>query len=133
MDRRLHQIYRRREENTEGKIAAKKARDDPETSTRGQLAKKGLNPVETTGRINKEETVLPGPSSQTCDVIFTDVIVLIKAAGRCRDGSDDRLVFKSLVERAALCGIGKISKIKLITMKVAIRKGGSVESFKISK
>lgn len=57
----------------------------------------------------------------------------IEAIGRPDDGSDESIVSSKLAEKAVLNGIGKMSKIPLVKLQVALKEGEEAKEFSFSR
>lgn len=53
--------------------------------------------------------------------------------GRCDDGADDSLVSPRLAESAVLNGVGKLKKIKPVTVQVALKDKSAAQTFTFSR
>lgn len=66
-------------------------------------------------------------------VTIVDDTSLMNAVGRCYDASDEIIVSSSLAKRAVLDGIGRIKKIAMTTLQVALKDGAARQLFKFSR
>ena len=71
------------------------------------------------------------PSSM--DVVIEDELASMQVCGQVDDGSDDSLASPSVVHKAVLEGIGRLSKIKPVTFNLALSKNSEPEAFTFSR
>lgn len=57
-----------------------------------------------------------------------DVLVSISATRRCNDGSDETIVSQRAAEQAVIKGTGKISRIGLLNVQLALYDGETQKS-----
>lgn len=110
-------------------LADEKAASGPSKSTRSQQQDRDKDKYKTAGRVQSATT--PDASSMT--VVFYDCDESISANGRADDGADERIVSARIADEAVTNGIGRIKKIKPVTMQVSLKVGSDAEKFTFSR
>lgn len=107
-------------------LAEEKAASGPARGTRSQTKKDESAKV--AGRMGD-----PTSTSASLTVTFHDGDESLSVTGRADDGSDESIVSAEAVERAVLNGVGKIRKIKPVTLQVALKSETKAQSFTFSR
>lgn len=122
-------------------VAVNKAKTGPSKSTRSQVFGGGSDASSQSsgrrkiGRLPYQKSLnhTVSFSSPACPITLLEGLSSVNGTGRCDDGSDDSLVSPRLVEQAALKGIGKLTAIEPIGIRVALKQGEDVQGFSFSR
>ena len=84
------------------------------------------------GRIVKHKDHNWTDRNTSCTVQLAERSASLIATGRCDDGADDTIVSPKIAQRAAIEGIGRMSRIKPVVLQVALTDGGKPQTFTMS-
>lgn len=122
-------------------LRSSKYRDGPSRSTRSQTGRSSASSEAskpqpksggTVARMgSKPPQLVTEPPS--CSITVSDGISSQETTGRCDDGSDESIVSSRLAEKAVVQGIGRMTAIKTIKLRVALKNGEDEHSFSFSR
>lgn len=72
-------------------------------------------------------------STPSCQITVSDGLVSHTARGRCDDGSDDSIVSPRLAQAAVVKGIGRMSAIPPVHLRVALQESEKTAKFSFSR
>lgn len=72
------------------------------------------------------------PETPATKIRIEDGDEILDTVGRIDDGSDESIVSPHLAEKAVLNGIGKMAKIKPLSLQVALKEADDAQSFTFS-
>lgn len=130
-------------------LKANKYRDGPSKSTRGQKGRSQSDSDSSRSQPKSGGTVgrmatKPIPDSAEAEAPFcpitvsdgvtsldttSDGVTSLDTAGRTDEGSDDSIVSSKLAERSVLRGIGCMTSITTVRLRVALKSGEDAQSF----
>lgn len=114
-------------------IAKEKAKTGPAKSPRAQIAQQAeqekhkKDPPKIAARISNQQ------GTAACQITLKDDSATLPCVGRCDDGADESIVSPQLAESAVLSGIGKMKKIKPVTVQAALKESREAQTFTLSR